>query len=150
MVKSLCKPARKLLMMNRREIKVGYHNLLCRNENYSRDYFGRLAAIFRWLLAGIGSCFQSVGRLGDARDHKLQVALAAGCHPSASDLAAFQRALEGDLPAWAKDSWKYFSLFSSDTPCVPGSQGVALSNPTGVWKREISISRKIRPQSLPC
>lgn len=69
MVKSLCKPARKLLMRNRRDIKAGYYHLLWRHENYSRDYFGRLAiaAIFRWLLAGIGICFQTVGRLTHAR-----------------------------------------------------------------------------------
>lgn len=108
----------------RREIKVGYCNLLCRHENYSRDYFRRLmiVAIFRWLLAGIGSCFQTAGRLTHARDQKLQVALAAGCQPSASGLAAFHRALEGELPAWAKGSWKDFSPFSNDTPCIPGTQ----------------------------
>lgn len=96
----------------------------------------QLQQFFRWLLAGTRSCFQSVGRLTHARDHKLQVALAAGCHPSASDLAAFQRALEGELPAWAKGSWKDFSPFNSDTPCVPGRQGEALSNARGVWKRK--------------
>lgn len=154
MVKSLCKPARKLLLRNRREIKVGYFNLLCGHENYSRDYLGRvaIAAIFRWLLAGKkeGSCFQTVGRLTHARDHKLQVALAAGCRPSDPDLAAFHRALAGGLPAWAEGNGKDFSPFSSDTPCVPGSQGEALNNPRGFWKREINISGKTRPQSLLC
>ena len=95
------------------------------------DYFGRLAnaVIFRWFLA---ACFQTVGRQTHARHHGLQVALAAGSRPSASDLAAFNRALEGELPARAKGREKDFSPLSSGTPYTLGSPGEALKNLRGI------------------
>lgn len=65
--------------------------------------------------------------------------MAADSHPSASVLAAFNRALEGEVSSWAKGREKDFSLFSSGIPCAPGE---VLKNPRGVWEQLVSTSVK--------